>query len=337
MEIRFATAEDIKEILEFIKQHWNAEHIFVKCPQLFEVCHKEDDDSVNYVIAKNNNKLFGICGFIYANHSETPDIWLALWKVIPSKNPGLGLAIVKFLEKEKKCRILCCNGIKKEVRRLYEFMGFSTGKLRHYYRLADRATYKIANIKCKKTSIQLSANDYLLHEVHSESEFLKLVSDESLCTIKPYKDKAYITAKYFNNVAYTYKVWGCTKENNTSITTWIFAREIKKDDVKILRIVDVIGEINVLEFLGFEIQKIMEQGNYEYLDFYQYGIPNEIMLQMGLVERTEEDINVIPNYFEPYIAENIELYFFTNNLESFYVFKGDGDQERTNFIPTAFQ
>ena len=335
MEIRFATTEDTKDILDFIEQHWNAEHIFVKCPQLFEECHQEKNGVLNYVIAKDENKVFGICGFLYANHSEHPDIWLALWKVIPSKYPGLGLAIVKFLKKETMCRILCCNGIKKEVKRLYEFMGFATGRLRHYYRLADKSVYTIPQIRDKKIIALTPSTEYRLNEVHSKVEFLDLAGEECFHKMKPYKDKDYIIKKYFENIAYTYKIWGCSSDIH--VTMWVFAREIHVNGMKILRIVDILGDRNQLAFIGCEIQKIMDKEQYEYIDFYQYGISDEIMLQMGFVERMEDDTNVIPNYFEPFISENIELYFFTNTLENFYVFKGDGDQERTNVIPLNLQ
>jgi hypothetical protein len=43
-------------------------------------------------------------------------------------------------------------------------------------------------------------------------------------------------------------------------------------------------------------------------------------------------LNIIPNYFEPFVAENIDIYFFSNTNEKVYIFKGDGDQDRPNFI-----
>ena len=44
---------------------------------------------------------------------------------------------------------------------------------------------------------------------------------------------------------------------------------------------------------------------------------------------------VIPNYFEPFIQENISISYFTDsqNLENLRIFKADGDQDRPSIMP----
>lgn len=100
-----------------------------------------------------------------------------------------------------------------------------------------------------------------------------------------------------------------------------------------MRIVDYVGLDDDLAFLSGEIQELLEQGGYEYADFYQYGIPQDIMNAAGFIRRGEDDPNIIPNYFEPFAAENIDIHFFTSELDGFCIFKADGDQDRPNLKP----
>ncbi len=49
-------------------------------------------------------------------------------------------------------------------------------------------------------------------------------------------------------------------------------------------------------------------------------------------ELDEADTNIIPNHFEPFEQRNIDIHFFTSQMEHFRMFKADGDQERPNCI-----
>ena len=41
---------------------------------------------------------------------------------------------------------------------------------------------------------------------------------------------------------------------------------------------------------------------------------------------------IIPNYFNPYLQKNIQIYFFVDSkdIDKVILFKGDGDQDRPN-------
>ena len=49
----------------------------------------------------------------------------------------------------------------------------------------------------------------------------------------------------------------------------------------------------------------------------------------GFSERTEDDTNIIPNYFSPFVAENIDIYV-RSPYENTLFMKADGDQDRPN-------
>ena len=79
------------------------------------------------------------------------------------------------------------------------------------------------------------------------------------------------------------------------------------------------------------IDKMLKE-KHEYIDIYEVGIEDEILENSGFIERVEEDSNIIPNYFEPFIQKNIEIYYMSNCNSKFRMFKGDGDQDRPSIV-----
>ena len=54
---------------------------------------------------------------------------------------------------------------------------------------------------------------------------------------------------------------------------------------------------------------------------------------MGFKIKSDNSKKIIPNYFEPFIRENIIINFAYKskfNRKNFFLFKGDCDQERPN-------
>ena len=334
MIIKIADYSDKESILEFINDNWQENHIFFKWPELFDDYHR-NGKKINYVIARDENdrKIYGICGFIYANHNVQPDVWLALWKVIPSGIPSLGLDIVNFLNKELKCRILACCGIKKEVKRLYEFLGYKTGTLKHYYRLNDLEKYKIACIRDKKIFEYDKKSVAELVLIDTEEEFLKNIDYDSEVfeEVVPYKDLNYLFHKYYHNIAYRYQVWGIKSEKAT-IEAVLFTKIVKNGEGKVLRIVDFVGNEEELAKCGYALNKLLINSECEYIDCYQYGLSESTFDRLGMTLLKENDDNIIPNYFEPFEQCNVDIHFFTSTMENFRMFKADGDQERPNLI-----
>jgi hypothetical protein len=72
----------------------------------------------------------------------------------------------------------------------------------------------------------------------------------------------------------------------------------------------------------------MNENNYEYIDCYCYGISEKTMNAAGFLQRKETDTNIIPNYFEPFLCKNGDVYYYTSNIENFRSFKGDADQDQ---------
>lgn len=333
IEIRHANIQDKENILKFIKEHWNSNHIFVNDPSLFDYYHVKDGN-LTFVIAedKNTNEILGIQGYILSNDNESPDVWGVIWKVAPNPVPLLGISIMKYIREVTHCRIFAGVGANpnttlKLIRGLKEY----TGKLNHYYRLADLEHYTIATIRKKKIPSLNVVEESDLILINNQEE-LRLHFDRNLSYEKPFKSNDYIINRYFEHPTHKYMVYGIKKKNNEKYNSIIVIREQEYQNSAVLRIIDFIGNSEDLRTIGMKLQQILETKKYEYIDFYCKGIDPKILLEMGFLLREEDDVNIIPNYFEPFLSKNIEIYYNTTDDEQFYVFKGDGDQDRPNMF-----
>lgn len=64
----------------------------------------------------------------------------------------------------------------------------------------------------------------------------------------------------------------------------------------------------------------MEEKGYEYVDIYSFGIPVEIYEQGGFIRCGENSENIIPNYFHPFVQENISLKLVDSKIEGVRLF-----------------
>jgi hypothetical protein len=331
IRIRKATANDIDNIMGFIKNSWLDTHILANHREFLEYQHKYQEE-VTYIIAEklDTSEIKAILGYIPYGKTNR-DVMTAMWKANHSGNPFLGVEVLNYLLLNIDSRIVSCCGINKKAEAIYRYLGFQTGKLEHYYRLSNRDTFRIADIK-DKTIIPINQlRGYSLVKMesfyHLKENFDFYFYKES--SPKPYKEPWYLEKRYFNHPVYTYNVYGI-KNLDDNIHSVLFTREVLLNGVKILRIVDFIGNTGELKYISCEIQNLIDKYNYEYIDFYQHGIDKDIMNSAGFTLKSETN-NMIPNYFEPFVAENIDINYFTTGDDKILIFKGDGDQDRPNY------
>jgi hypothetical protein len=222
-------------------------------------------------------------------------------------------------------------GIAPKTIPIYQFLRFKTGKLNHYYKLSDKQSYTLANIFVKKIPKFVENKDIVFMEFLTFSELKTHFDITSFSESLPYKDAWYIEKRYFNHPVYHYKVLGI-KDKLEKVNSILISRELECNEVKVLRIIDFIGDCEQLSEIGNAIEEVMNKNDYEYVDFYLGGLKLDAIEKAGFKLKTDDDLNCIPNYFEPFIQENISLHYFTTSEKDFLIFKGDGDQDRPNFI-----
>ena len=95
LNISICRDSDIANLKGFIHKNWQEDHILCNSDSLINWQYRNDDGTYNFILAKYQNHIIGVLGFIETkrydkNLQELNVIWLALWKVKSNnKFPGL--------------------------------------------------------------------------------------------------------------------------------------------------------------------------------------------------------------------------------------------------------
>ena len=57
------------------------------------------------------------------------------------------------------------------------------------------------------------------------------------------------------------------------------------------------------------------------------GVPNIVAAKLGLKKKDLKDKNIIPNYFDPFMQKNVEIWYEKSH-KNLILFKGDADSDR---------
>ena len=329
-DIRLAQIDDIVSIMNFINVYWKKGHILGTNRKLFEYEHV-DGNKVNFLLAvdRTDNSIVGILGFILASHNLTKlDVWTGIWKVKSGEMPLLGMEMYKRLSGMISARSLLGVGDNQAttgflLRKLTRT--FNIWRMDHYYFLAKRENYKLAKIThmpVYSNSSEVETTALKLNKIDDVKELVGIFQ----CHEFPHKDLWYIEHRYFNHPLFKYHIYGLKRKQQKAI---IIFRIQECNGSGALRIVDYIGNQNCFSGINKFISDCLEIYNCEYADFYVHGFNKNCIMSAGFCERTENDSNIIPNYFSPYEQRNIEIYV-SGNINDVLFCKADGDQDRPN-------
>ena len=335
-QVRFAAPDDIDRLIAFIGRHWKADHVFVKSAALFRYQYAAPD-GFNFVIAEDRagGEIDAILGFISYADELRPDICLAMWKVGERcGDPTLGMHLVEYLKTTLQPRTLSCAGINRKVIPLYQFLGFHTDTLRHYYRLNDRfEDFRIAFVPSAHRRQNIRGKDEPVFSLVRFETFAAL-SEVFCCGAYrdrvPYKDAGYLERRYFQHPVYSYDV--CGIDTGAGVGSILVFRELAVEGAKVLRIVDFIGDQEHLRGIGGALRRLLYENRYEYVDWYLYGIADDILADAGLSLKRDDSDLIIPNHFEPFERKNVAIRFATSHTDGFFMFKADGDQDRPSVV-----
>ena len=340
MKISIAKAEEIDDIQSFIGTEWKNNHIlsrdkfFFKHEYLF-------NNKLNFIIAKLDDKIEGVLGFIpskiYRKNKinyieENSDYCATLWKVKKNSNyPSVGLKLLQKLRDIDEMGSLFCVGINEKTLGIYKYLNIYTGLMNQYVIINDQIKdFKIAKIS-KRLEFQttsLTDKRFSFKIINNKKELSNFKFEKFKNSI-PYKNKTYFIKRYFDYPHYRYKVFGVYFQDN--LKSLFVTRTQHCNGAKALRIIDFYGnQKNIKPFSSFLRNYIVKE-NYEYVDFYCFGLDNLILENAGfkLINQYSNDL-IIPNYFNPFLQKNIPIRFFLDSkeIDRLLLFKGDGDQDR---------
>lgn len=329
--IRFAKKSDIPAIMNFVDKFWKKDHILARDKNFFSYQY-ELDDQVCFVLALDDEteEINGVLGFIPYGKGDVRDVMDALWKVVHTDDPMLGVNLLKFLVDHIGARVVASPGINKKTFPIYKWLGFHVGEYVQWYRLGTRGIntgdYRVAIVQNTfKPCVQAEQWSWIEYQTFEELQnsfnFAGYTPDNS----KPYKESWYLNHRYFNHPCYYYRVFG-VKEPKGEINLLLVFRIQTYAGSCALRLVDCIGNTHELLHASKLIDYLASSCDAEYVDFYEVGLPDELLEQAGWL-KVETSGNIIPNYFEPYVPENIKIFYFSTDPDV-VLFKADGDQDR---------
>lgn len=332
---RLATPDDIDAIMVFFDENWAKNHILSTSKELFEYEFR-DGERVNFALAidKQRGTIEALWGFyIYNEIPGKKDIGGGPWFVSNRKEnpPFLGTELLKRASEMLRLRCRIGVGDNPDTSYVYHtrIEKIPTGVLKHYIIPGDTGTHRIGVFPEKLDIRPEPSKEYKAEyiELHSPEEFRAFINLENYSDLVPYKDERYFIKKYFHHIKNHYHVIGIKIGDNKK--TIIVSREQEYNNAKILRIIDCLGDREGIRFTGDYFSGL--KSKYEYVDFYNYGLPEEFLKDAGFINLAEYPDIVCPDFFNPYVLENRRIYYSTT-IANCIICKGDGDQDRPNCL-----
>ena len=339
-KIKFVKKKDLKKLSIFFNNHWKKKHIFTTNKKLFNWQHLNKQKSrFNFIVAHHNksDKPIAILGFIptsqFDNKIEINNfVWLAIWKVIDRyKGKKIGTELLNFLIKNLKPKVLCTVGASEMTLAIYKSKGFIVGQLQHYY-ILNPGLRKFKLVAIKRNKIPFKNKSSSILEILDLKKFNTI--NKKFFTKKsnfPLKTKSYFINRYFKHPSYTYQVHGIF--NKSKLLGVIFLRISRYKNSSAIKVIDFFGHSKNLKGLYYSWVNLLNINNAEYIDFYCAGINHNHLIRSGFVVKdVKKSLNIIPNYFEPFVKKNITINYMINlkRYKNFRIVRGDSDQDRPN-------
>ncbi len=327
INVRRAEIKDIPMIMQFLDDHWLKGYALAHNRELFDWQFVKDG-KVNIWIGVDDEegKMYAMQGGIFYSSEEHADVSGMLWIAAKSENPFLAIEVTDSMYTETTPRSAFSMGLMPRAVKVIKKRGENVGYFEHYYRLANRDNYKIAVVRDKIIPPAFDCG-YKLRSFVSINDFKNVIAEKDLMGSSPSKDYRYIEWRYWKHPVFKYDKWIITAPDGKDVAVLI-SREESYLDSKACKIVDYYGESVHLGNITTELDRIISEKSYEYIDIYSFGVPRDIYEQGGFVRCDGDSDNIITNHFQPYAACNSDIALIIPYTSNARLFRGDSDQDK---------
>ena len=339
-ELKICKEEDKEVLIDFIRKYWQKDHVFVKSEELLKFQHyNANKKEFSFVLGYNtiSKEIDGIVGLIPLSHFD-PNLeiynqtWGGIWKVRQDvDNDEIGILGLLLFEEFNKYSVKGGIGMSEIATKFYKLMKYNTCTLSQYYILnANNRDFKIAVIpNIDNINIRTSLDSG--YKIKKINNILNISETAIKDRYWPRKSITYLFNRFQLHPFYLYTFYGIYDENKTLKTVFVL-RAIVVNNSKVLRIVDILGVLEGLKSIKKELVELLKKESAEYIDIMNFGIDSEVFMQLGFEQLDARSETIIPNYFEPFIQENILIHAGYKAQCKYVMFKADSDQDRPNLI-----
>lgn len=331
MQITECSTEDLPALRAFIDQHWRKGHILAREQAVLD-WYYGTGQGASFLLAKRDGEIFAVLGYIdadrfYPRPPAQSELWLALWKVRDDAAvPGLGLRLILELKKRYPQRPIAVLGMSEAASKIYKLLRYKVRTLDQLF-IYNR---QIKNFRLLSGCLPNYRCQTFLVDVRMVNDVVKLLDDAEQISDSRQRGVDYFIHRYLRNPFYRYRLFRIELDAQLC---YAIGRVMSANGASALRLVDIYGQLPLLgQALGWFEQHLQRQG-LEYMDLYLCSEQSADLQACGFINRADCTADVIvPNYFEPFLAQNVDLQCAVNREFSGPVFKADGDQERPNFL-----
>jgi len=361
--IRTAKEKDASKIKKFISLNFKKNHILVKNNKFFNWQFKNANKKINCTLALRDKEIIGIYFYVPLGKfdkklNKKKHIFGSIWTVkgfnklqLPknhksdndSKNlltnfnkEGVAIALKIFfkLNLSFEPKLLIGIGVAPRFFRFHIQKKFKLVNSNHHFIASpDIKKFKILkNNYFSKKNINKQIQRKINFKLISKANDLKKLNINKLFDYQiPTKSKDYLINRYLKHPIYKYYIYFISQKKINNICIF---RIVKLKKTRVIRIIDYVGSNNHFPILKNFFFEILQKYKAEYLDFYSYGIPLNILKKAGLENKKNYKNLIIPDLFEPFVNKNLVVtigYKKFDNKGFIRIFKGDGDQDRPTF------
>lgn len=325
-----ACLEDIDSIINFICNHWQSDHIYVKNPSLFRYDFVRGNE-LTLGILELESRIEGIFGYFYYNESPMPDIGGMLWRVSDKAEKIVPLAGVKlrnYVLHNIPHRFFGSPGAGAQTEAIYRVIKQQWIPMQQYLGKAEDDPWP-EFVRLPQKSLQNVPGSQSLELVSRVCD-LKSINPLIFEHQTPIKDYSYLLWRYFFNPFHHYYIWKMEINSEESL---LVVRMQRIANHTIMRVIDYIGNIGsaaqVLAAVFFQMRK---QHRFAYVDFVCSGFDSAKFTEIGFHALDFEDkATSAPNLFEPLVLQSKQVFANANfGFDNVTMVRGNGDQDRPN-------
>ncbi len=313
--------------MAFIDRHWRQGHILARERAVLD-WYYGTPQGCNFLLARRDGEIFAVLGYIdadrfyYPQPPEQSELWLALWKVRDATGvPGLGLRLILELKKRYPQRPIAVLGLSEAASRIYSLLRYQVKTLDQLF-IHNR---HLNSYRLLRGCLPVYRCQPFGGEVRLVEDVEQLRDDAQQIRDCRQRGVEYFIHRYLCNPFNRYQLFRIELDGQLG---YAIGRVMSAEGGSALRLVDIYGQLPLLgQALAWFEQHLQRQG-LEYMDLYLYSDQNTLLQEYGFINRAADVI--VPNYFEPFVAQNVGLQCAMENGFIGPVFKADGDQERPN-------